>query len=561
MTEHLQINDVAPRIQYGCDGIQAAYIYPFAVFRAADLEVWLDGVRVNSGFSVSGAGISSGGVVVFAVPPAQGSRLTLRRRVALERVSDFQTDGIIRAKTLNDELDYQVAAVQQVADDVSRCLQRPFTSASTADLSLPDPAAGRVLKWRADGAGLTNSDFDPDQLGAAAAVAVAASVSAEAAQHAAEAARETAQNAAQAASASAAVLAFPDITGHGGHYLRQKIAENGWEFRAPPQILADIGAVTAAEVTAANQDVRDQMALTNLRLMLNSLVTSGAVIQGYQWELAADEWSGGTQNCVHLPGSPGCYSNLLFTDTIPVAITTSFGAQGTQSLGSLIDGNWNGAVYDVSDSQDWLNQSFTLDLGTALIANQLKLSVSGASFGTVSFDVEGSNSSVGSGFTRVATGVAVSVAAAGVATLSGIWPNATAYRWYRIIFRTSRSGLSWDPVEFHLMIASQASNMTLVSPVVPASSAPATMIAYFLWKDDSGSAALGTHLTAELSRDGGTTWTAAAVSVAAAYDGTYSVVRAQADVSGQPAGSGMKMRLQTLNSKAQRIAAPAIYKE
>lgn len=196
MTEHLQINDVAPRIQYDCDGVQAAYIYPFAVFRTADLEVWQDGARVSSGFSVSGAGISSGGVVVFAVPPAQGSRLTLRRRVALERISDFQTDGIIRAKTLNDELDYQVAAVQQVADDLSRCLQRPFTSASTADLSLPEPAAGRVLKWRADGTGLANSEFDPDQ--------AVATVTASVAQVVADAAAAAADKAIADAAATAA---------------------------------------------------------------------------------------------------------------------------------------------------------------------------------------------------------------------------------------------------------------------------------------------------------------------------------------------------------------------
>lgn len=181
MTEHLQINDVAPRIQYNCDGIQAAYIYPFAVFRAADLEVWQDGARVSSGFSVSGAGVSSGGVVLFAVPPAQGSRLTLRRHVALERVSDFQTDGIIRAKTLNDELDYQVAAVQQLADDLSRCLHRPFTSPSTADLSIPDPVPGRALKWAAGGLALENSASDPDTVAEFAAQAAAAVSQAQAA--------------------------------------------------------------------------------------------------------------------------------------------------------------------------------------------------------------------------------------------------------------------------------------------------------------------------------------------------------------------------------------------
>ena len=171
MTNHLQINDVAPCIHYECDGVQAAFAFPFAVFRAADLEVWCDGVRIGTGFSVSGAGISTGGAVLFATPPAQGARLTLRRRVALERVSDFQTDGIIRAKTLNDELDYQVAAVQQVADDVARCVHRPFTSHSTADLTLPEPVAGRAIKWGADGLSLVNSDYDPDQYAQVAAMA------------------------------------------------------------------------------------------------------------------------------------------------------------------------------------------------------------------------------------------------------------------------------------------------------------------------------------------------------------------------------------------------------
>lgn len=164
MIEHLQINDVVPCVHYDSDGVQAAFTFPFVVFKAADLDVWIDKGRTTSGFTVSGVGITAGGAVLFTVPPAAGCRVTLRRRMALERVSDFQTDGIIRAKTLNDELDYQVAAVQQVAEDVSRCVQRPFTSASTADLSLPDPVAGRGLKWNADGSGLENGAVDLDEV-------------------------------------------------------------------------------------------------------------------------------------------------------------------------------------------------------------------------------------------------------------------------------------------------------------------------------------------------------------------------------------------------------------
>ncbi|MGE5476572.1 MAG: phage tail protein [Bacteroidales bacterium] len=209
MTEHLQINDVAPCVHYLADGVQTAFTFPFVVFKAADLEVWRERERVAAGFAVSGVGITGGGTVLFDVPPAAGCRVRLRRRMALARISDFQTDGIIRAKTLNDELDYQVAAVQQVADDVSRCLRRPFTSDSAADLSLPDPVPGRGLKWNADGSAMVNTDYDPDTAPAAQ-VAVTADRQAVAADRAvAEQAAAEAQLAAATAVAVASSVSTP----------------------------------------------------------------------------------------------------------------------------------------------------------------------------------------------------------------------------------------------------------------------------------------------------------------------------------------------------------------
>ncbi|HLO77115.1 MAG TPA: tail fiber protein [Magnetospirillum sp.] len=169
MTEHIQIKDLAPTIQYAANGAQTAFTFPFAVFKEADLEVWLGTTQVHGGFILSGIGDSSGGKVVFTVPPQDGERVILRRRMALERYTDFQTDGVIRAKSLNDELDYQVAAVQQLADDLSRCVQRPFTSTSRASLMLPEPVGGRALKWSTSGSGLVNSTQDVDHIAAIAA--------------------------------------------------------------------------------------------------------------------------------------------------------------------------------------------------------------------------------------------------------------------------------------------------------------------------------------------------------------------------------------------------------
>jgi hypothetical protein len=165
MTDHIQVAAQAPRIQYAANGIQTAFTFPFPIFNAGDLEVWLGTVKQSpTAYSLSGVGISSGGTVLFAAAPATGSRVTLRRRLAIGRTSDFQSDGLIRANVLNDELDYQTAAIQQVAEDASRAVARAFTSASTADLTLPEPVAGRAIKWNGSGTGLENSAGDADQV-------------------------------------------------------------------------------------------------------------------------------------------------------------------------------------------------------------------------------------------------------------------------------------------------------------------------------------------------------------------------------------------------------------
>lgn len=82
---------------------------------------------------------------------------------------------------------------------------------------------------------------------------------------------------------------------------------------------------------------------------------------------------------------------------------------------------------------------------------------------------------------------------------------------------------------------------------------------YCLYKDDSGTAVLGTDLTVELSGDGGTNYVSATSIVLASFDGSYSFIRARADLGAAP--TSLRARLKTLNGKPQRIAAPALYAE
>jgi hypothetical protein len=153
MAEHIRIGDVAPRVHYVADGTQSVFAYPFPIFSTTDLECLVDGERRESGFTIQGAGLSEGGSVAFAAAPAAGTRITLRRRMRVQRVTDFQPNGLLRADTLNDELDYQVAALQELRDELASSL-RVDPSDPPTGLVLPARAgrANRVLGFDSTGA-------------------------------------------------------------------------------------------------------------------------------------------------------------------------------------------------------------------------------------------------------------------------------------------------------------------------------------------------------------------------------------------------------------------------
>ncbi|MEO5373162.1 MAG: hypothetical protein H7840_02655 [Alphaproteobacteria bacterium] len=184
MTDHIQIGDVSPRVQYVANGSQTVFPYAFPIFATGDIQVYLGSTLQASGFSVSGAGTSDGGNVTFTSAPAASTIVTLRRSIAIKRTTDFQEGGAFRAKVVNDELDYQTAAIQQIADDAARAIRRSPTSGSLADLTLPEPVANRALRWNANGNGLANGVADIDAVAAetqASATAAAASASSAAA--------------------------------------------------------------------------------------------------------------------------------------------------------------------------------------------------------------------------------------------------------------------------------------------------------------------------------------------------------------------------------------------
>ena len=159
MNNHVKIYGVKPRIQYVADGVSQSYEFPFAIFNSSDVNVYFDDVLQEKNlYVVSKAQNSAGGNVRFESVPSTGTVITIIRNLSIERISDFQEGSVLRADVLNDELDYQIACQQQIAENLNRTMVLPpYAIDNDLNLTLPTPQAGKAIVWNSDGTNLENS--------------------------------------------------------------------------------------------------------------------------------------------------------------------------------------------------------------------------------------------------------------------------------------------------------------------------------------------------------------------------------------------------------------------
>jgi len=152
MSEHIKMPDVTPITRYSADGAMTSYTYSFPIFASEDLSVYIDGALRASGYTINGAGDTVGGTVVFDEAPAAGTVLTLARELPIERMSDYIEGGDFSAASINSELDYIVASLQQVNRENDLML-RYSDHETPGSAQLPDRSirAGKALGFDGDG--------------------------------------------------------------------------------------------------------------------------------------------------------------------------------------------------------------------------------------------------------------------------------------------------------------------------------------------------------------------------------------------------------------------------
>jgi hypothetical protein len=164
------------------NGVTVTFHFPYYFLADGDLVViytdanGLETTLVqDTDYTVAGAGVISGGSITLigtyaASPPAASTFITISRDPDITQETDYTENDPFAAETHEQALDRLTMICQALKEVLDRSLRLAQSSAYSA-LTLPDPAGGSYLRWKADVSGLENittapAALDPNYYGA-----------------------------------------------------------------------------------------------------------------------------------------------------------------------------------------------------------------------------------------------------------------------------------------------------------------------------------------------------------------------------------------------------------
>lgn len=156
MADHIQIDDVTPRIYYTATSGQTVFAIPFAFFDDKDIKVYQKDIllSLNTAYTVAGKGNSDLATrkVTLTTGATVGDSIVIVRDIAIARTTDQPNSGPFSIATNNTDLDRIVAMQQQLKDLISRTI-RLASSDPVNNLELPSVAnrASKYMSFDASG--------------------------------------------------------------------------------------------------------------------------------------------------------------------------------------------------------------------------------------------------------------------------------------------------------------------------------------------------------------------------------------------------------------------------
>ena len=277
----INIADNTPRVSYtvNAGATQTSFTVSFEFFAEADLNVYVDGTKktISTHYTVSGGSGSTGAVAISVTGASGGSTVVITRSIALERTTDFPSQGAFQITTLNTELDRITAIQADLDDETTRSLRLADEDAAVAmTLPLKATRVGTVLGFNA-------STGAPE---AGPSIAGISTVNAMAADIAALADIEDGTTATDAISGLAAIAAnVTTVAGIASNVTSVAGAVSNINTLAASAVVADMALLATSDVIAdmallATSDVISDMntlATSDIVSDLNTLATSDIV--------------------------------------------------------------------------------------------------------------------------------------------------------------------------------------------------------------------------------------------------------------------------------------------
>lgn len=150
----MTISSTLSRWEYSGDGSTTVFAYTNKIFADTELEVYSDNVlqTLTTDYTVSGAGVETGGNVTYVTAPASGVKVVIIRVVADTQAQDYPQGGSLPSGVIENDIDRRTIVSQQQEEKLSRAMLTPAGEAQL-DMTLPTVALRANKALHMDSAG------------------------------------------------------------------------------------------------------------------------------------------------------------------------------------------------------------------------------------------------------------------------------------------------------------------------------------------------------------------------------------------------------------------------
>lgn len=145
------------RRDYTGNGTNDTFAYDFRVLVASHLKVYVAGTLkvLNTHYTLTGVGTNNGGNVIFggAYIPANQAAVVLVRDTAETQETDYTAHSKFPAESHELALDKLTLLIQDLNEQIARCIQLGITSV-LSNIEFPPPGAGEYIRWNNAGTAL-----------------------------------------------------------------------------------------------------------------------------------------------------------------------------------------------------------------------------------------------------------------------------------------------------------------------------------------------------------------------------------------------------------------------